>query len=55
MGPSQVLKPIGSPYARERLRRPLVTHPQNRKDNPMNEPTAKTSAERPGIAEQTGQ
>jgi hypothetical protein len=31
---------------------PLVTHPHNRKDNPMNDPTAKTTAEWPGIAEE---
>jgi hypothetical protein len=30
---------------------PLVTHPRNRKDNPMNDPTAKTTNEWPGIQE----
>jgi hypothetical protein len=29
----------------------LVTHPHYRKDNPMNDPTAKTTAEWPGIEE----
>jgi hypothetical protein len=31
--------------------RPLATHPHNRKDIPMNDPTAKTTAEWPGILE----
>jgi hypothetical protein len=34
------------------MRRPLVTHPHNRKDNPMNEPTAKTTAEWLGAEDQ---
>jgi hypothetical protein len=32
----------------------LVTHPRSRKDNPMNDPTAKTTAEWPGIEETAG-
>jgi hypothetical protein len=32
----------------------LVTHPHNRKDNPMNDPTAKTTAEWPGIEDAAG-
>ena len=50
---SPSLRP-GPPHARERIRRPLVTHPHYRKDNPMNDPTAKTTAERPGIEETAG-
>ncbi len=33
---------------------PLVTHPHYRKDNPMNDPTAKATAEWPGIEEAAG-
>src|SRR5271169_4717632 len=33
-GPSQTLLQPGPPHARERIRRPLVTHPLYRKDNP---------------------
>ncbi len=52
--PPQTLLQPGPPHARERIRRPLVTHPRYRKDNPMNDPTAKTTADWPGIAEAAG-
>jgi hypothetical protein len=34
--------------------RPLATHPHNRKDNPMNDPKAKTTAEWSGIEDAVG-
>jgi len=52
--PPQTLLEPGPPHARERIRRPLVTHPRNRKDNPMNDPTAKTTAGWQGIEETAG-
>jgi hypothetical protein len=38
----------------ERTRRPSVTHPHYRKDNPTNDPMAKTTAEWPGIEDAAG-
>jgi hypothetical protein len=55
-GPSQAFLQLGPPHARERIRRPLVTHPRNRKDNPMNIIPEKTpsTADWPGAADQVG-